>query len=112
MDAERLTAANEATLTLQRYFAGVVEQRRLKPGGDLISALVRAEEAGESLNDDEIISNVLLLFVAGHETTSNMLGNALIALHRQPQQLELLQRDPSLVSRLSANACASTVRCR
>jgi cytochrome P450 len=99
MDAERLAAANEATLTLQRYFAGVVEQRRLKPGGDLISALVRAEEAGESLNDDEIISNVLLLFVAGHETTSNMLGNALIALHRQPQQLELLQRDPSLVSR-------------
>ncbi|WP_213776709.1 cytochrome P450 [Caballeronia sp. dw_276] len=99
MDAERLAAANEATLTLQRYFAGVVEQRRLKPGNDLVSALVRAEEAGESLNDDEIISNVLLLFVAGHETTSNMLGNALIALHRQPGQLALLKRDPSLLTK-------------
>jgi cytochrome P450 len=99
MNTERLAAANEATLNLQRYFAGVVEQRRLKPGNDLVSALVRAEEAGESLSDDEIISNVLLLFVAGHETTSNMLGNALIALHRQPEQLALLQRDPSLVSK-------------
>ncbi|WP_438390032.1 cytochrome P450 [Caballeronia sp. DA-9] len=97
MDAERLAAANEATLTLQHYFAGVVEQRRTKPGDDLVSALVRAEEAGESLSNDEIISNVLLLFVAGHETTSNMLGNALISLHRQPEQLALLQRDPLLV---------------
>jgi cytochrome P450 len=102
LNAERLAAANEATLTLQRYFANVVEQRRLKPGNDLVSALVRAEEAGESLNDDEIISNVLLLFVAGHETTSNMLGNTLIALHRQPEQLALLQRNPSLVSRAVA----------
>jgi cytochrome P450 len=99
LNAERLAAANEATLNLQRYFAGVVEQRRVKPGNDLVSALVRAEEAGESLSDDEIISNVLLLFVAGHETTSNMLGNALIALHRQPEQLALLQRDPSLISK-------------
>ena len=60
---------------------------------DLGSALLHAEEAGESLTDDEIITNVLLLFVAGHETTSNMLGNALIALHRHPEQLARLKRD-------------------
>ena len=97
MDAAHLAAANEATLALGRYFARVVEERRTKPGNDLVSALVRAEEAGESLTNDEIISNVLLLFVAGPETTSNMLGNALIALHRHPEQLALLKGDASLL---------------
>jgi hypothetical protein len=82
-----------ATQTLERYSKGVVEERRMQPGNDLGSALLRAEEAGESLTDDEMISNVLLLFVAGHETTSNMLRNALIALHRHPEQLARLKRD-------------------
>ncbi|CAH2813057.1 MAG: Putative cytochrome P450 hydroxylase [uncultured Caballeronia sp.] len=99
MDAAHLAAANETTLTLERYFAEVVEERRTKPGNDLVSALLRAEEAGESLTDDKIISNVLLLFVAGHETTSNMLGNALVALHRHPGQLALLKGDTSLLSK-------------
>ena len=97
MDAAHLAAANEATQTLERYFKSVVEERRTKPGNDLVSALIRAEEAGESLTEAEIISNVLLLFVAGHETTSNMLGNALIALHRHPGQLALLKDDVSLL---------------
>jgi cytochrome P450 len=97
MDAVNLAAANEATQTLECYFKSVVEERRMKPGNDLVSALLRAEEAGESLTEDEIISNVLLLFVAGHETTSNMLGNALIALHRQPEQLARLKGDTSLL---------------
>lgn len=97
MDAAHLAAANEATQTLQHYFKRVVEERRTKPGNDLVSALLRAEAAGESLSEDEIISNVLLLFVAGHETTSNMLGNALIALHRHPGQLTRLKGDPSLL---------------
>jgi cytochrome P450 len=99
MDAVHLAAANEATQTLECYFKSVVEERRAKPGNDLVSALLRAEEAGESLTEDEIISNVLLLFVAGHETTSNMLGNALIALHRHPAQLALLKDDASLLPR-------------
>jgi cytochrome P450 len=97
IDATRLAEANEATLTLERYFAKVIEMRRTKPGNDLVSALIFAEEAGESLTNDEIISNLLLLFTAGHETTSNMLGNALIALHRHPEQLMRLRRDPSLM---------------
>ncbi len=95
LDAERLAEANAAALTLEQHFAGVVEQRRTKPGTDLISALLTVEEAGESLSEEEIISNVTLLFVAGHETTSNMLGNALVSLYRQPDQLELLRRDLS-----------------
>jgi cytochrome P450 len=104
MDTASLAEANEATLALERYFAGVVEERRMKPGSDLVSALLRAEEAGQSLTEDEIVSNVLLLFIAGHETTSNMLGNALIALHRQPEQLDLLRRDVSLMPK-AVNEC-------
>jgi cytochrome P450 len=69
---------------------------RTKPGNDLVSALILADEAVKSLTDDEIISNLLLLFTAGHETTSNMLGNALIALHRHPEQLMRLRLDASL----------------
>jgi cytochrome P450 len=104
MDAARLAQANEATLTLERFFSGVVDTRRAKPGSDLVSSLIGAEEAGQSLTQDEIVSNVLLLFVAGHETTSNMLGNALIALHRHPKQLDLLRRDRSLMSK-AINEC-------
>ncbi|QIE27390.1 hypothetical protein SBC1_51690 (plasmid) [Caballeronia sp. SBC1] len=84
MHATHLAAANEATLKLERYFKSVVEDRRAKPGNDLVSSLHRAEEAGESLTVDDILSNVLLLFVAGHETTSNTPGNALVALHSAP----------------------------
>jgi cytochrome P450 len=105
VDATRLAQANEATLTLQRYFAKVIEARRTKPGNeDLVSALIRVEEAGESLTDDEIISNLILLFTAGHETTSNMLGNAIVALHRHPEQLMRLRHDPSLMP-AAVNEC-------
>jgi cytochrome P450 len=97
ISSSHLARANEATLTLERYFEKVIETRRTRPGNDLVSALILAEEAGESLTDDEIVSNLLLLFTAGHETTSNMLGNALIALHRHPEQLRRLRRDPSLM---------------
>jgi cytochrome P450 len=98
VDATRLATSNAATLTLERYFLKVIETRRTQPGkDDLVSALIRAEEAGESLTDDEIVSNLILLFAAGHETTSNMLGNALIALYRHPEQLLRLRREPSLM---------------
>jgi cytochrome P450 len=61
--------------------------------------LISVEENGETLSHDEIVSNVILLFLAGHETTSNMIGNMLIALHRNPQQLELLKSDRSRIPR-------------
>ena len=105
MSADALARANQAALELEQYFRAVVAQRRSMPGHDIVSSLIQAEEGGERLSEDEIISNVILLFVAGHETTSNMLGNALIALHRHPAQLERLRSDPSLVSKAVAE-CA------
>jgi cytochrome P450 len=100
-----LAAANLAYETLEGYFTDVVNARREQPGTDLISLLLSAEENGEALRTDEVVANVLLFFVAGHETTSNMIGNTLIALHRHPQQLASLRRDPSLLPKAVAE-CA------
>ncbi|CAB3759880.1 cytochrome P450 [Paraburkholderia humisilvae] len=92
-DAAQLAASNDAYQTLERYFTEVVEARRKQPGTDLISMLITVEEDGETLTQDEIVANVILLYLAGHETTSNMIGNALIALQRHPQQFDALKRD-------------------
>ncbi|MFM0739240.1 cytochrome P450 [Paraburkholderia xenovorans] len=92
---DELSAANSAYETLERYFVEVVDTRRTRLGSDLISMLLSVEENGEALTPDEVVSNVILFFVAGHETTSNMIGNALIALYRHPEQLAALKRDPS-----------------
>ncbi|MCL9847735.1 cytochrome P450 (plasmid) [Ralstonia solanacearum P673] len=95
MSAGELVETSAAYEELAQYFTKVIEARRAQSGADLISMLLRVEEDGHKLTHDEIVSNVILLFMAGHETTSNMIGNALIALHRNPQQLDLLKRDPS-----------------
>ncbi|WP_197339289.1 cytochrome P450 [Ralstonia solanacearum] len=95
MSAGELVETSAAYEELAQYFTKVIEARRAQSGTDLISMLLRVEEDGHKLTHDEIVSNVILLFMAGHETTSNMIGNALIALHRNPQQLDLLRRDPS-----------------
>jgi cytochrome P450 len=79
------------------YLHALFEEKRKHPREDLISALVRAEEAGERLNEDELLGMVFLLLVAGHETTVNLIGNGVLALLRHPEQLEKLRNDPSLV---------------
>ena len=95
ISAADLELASTSYVRLEQYFAEVLDARRQRKGADLISALLGVEENGDLLTQDEIVSNIILLFLAGHETTSNMLGNALIALHRHPQQLALLKSDPS-----------------
>lgn len=102
LDDTSLAAANDAALTLERYFQKTVEQRRAVPGDDIVSSLVRVDDEGATLSDDEIVSNVILLFIAGHETTSNMIGNAFVALFRQSAQLDALKRDPALIPKAIA----------
>ncbi len=97
LDPATLSATNAATEELERFFSKVVDERRAHPGDDLISLLIAAEENGNALNHSEIVSNVILLFFAGHETTSNMLSNALIALYRHPDELDRLKANPSLM---------------
>ncbi|HKH77465.1 MAG TPA: cytochrome P450 [Rubrobacteraceae bacterium] len=86
-----------AALSFVRYLRKLVERRRAEPQDDLITALVRAEEAGDKLNEDEILAMAFLLLVAGHETTVNLIASGTLALLEHPEQAEALKCDPSLV---------------
>lgn len=92
------TAAQAAMSGMQfiNYLNGLIEQRRARPGDDLLTALIAAEEGGEHLNHEELLIMCILLFVAGHETTQNLIGNGMLALVRHPQQMQALRADPAL----------------
>jgi len=92
-----LDQANQAVLATQAYFRSLFAYRRQNPGDDLTSALLAAREENDALTDDEALANIGLLFVAGHETTTNLIGNGLLALHRNPEQLQRLQAEPGLI---------------
>lgn len=80
-----------------RYLRGFFKQRRAESKDDLVSALIRAEEAGDTLSEDELFAMVFLLLVAGHETTVNLIGSGVLALLEHPDQMERLRQDPSLI---------------
>ena len=94
---EQLGRAAGAALSFAAYLVPLFEARRRAPRADLISALVAAEEAGDRLGADELLTTVILLLAAGHETTMNLIGNGLLALLRNPDQLELLRARPDLM---------------
>src|SRR3954468_10345979 len=90
--------ANANNLAAQMYFQQLFELRRKNPGDDLTTQLVQAEQDGSKLSNEELTANIILLFGAGHETTVNLIGNGLLALHRNPDQLALLKARPDLIS--------------
>ncbi len=90
-----LDTANAGHLAAAHYFHALFELRRRKPANDLMTLLVHAEEEGSRLSNEELTSNIILLYVAGHVTTVHLIGNALLALHRNPSQIELLKSNPS-----------------
>jgi cytochrome P450 len=104
LNADQIAMTNTALSNLEAYFRDVVAARRRKPGTDLISTMLSVNDNGDTLSEDEIIWNVIFVFAAGHETTSNMIGNALIALHRHPDQLDKLRAQPELLTR-AVNEC-------
>jgi hypothetical protein len=92
-----IAQANAGNMMAQMYFQQLFELRRREPGDDLTTQLVQAEEDGNKLTNEELTANIILLFGAGHETTVNLIGNGLLALHRTPDQLALLKANPSLM---------------
>jgi cytochrome P450 PksS len=82
---------------LMRYLRKIIKKRRADPREDLVSALARAEEAGDTLSEDELLAMVFLLLVAGHETTVNLIGNGTLTLLEHPDQLEKLRSEPALL---------------
>ncbi len=93
-----IAQGNAGNLMAQMYFQQLFELRRRNPGEDLTTQLVQAEEDGSKLTNEELTGNIILLFGAGHETTVNLIGNGLLALHRNPDQLALLKANPALIT--------------
>ncbi len=85
----------EAGLWLRGYLRDLLRQRRADPGEDLMSGLIAVEEAGDQLTEDEIVATCNLLLVAGHETTVNLIANAVLAMLRHPEHWAALGRDSS-----------------
>jgi cytochrome P450 len=94
---EQLEAAAVAAREIASCFEGLIAQRREHPTDDLLSMLIHVEEAGDQLSHDELISTVILLFGAGFETTTNLIGNGLLALLDHPGELQRLRADRSLL---------------
>jgi pimeloyl-[acyl-carrier protein] synthase len=79
------------------YFRALLPERRRHPRADLLSSLIAVEEQGDRLTEGELLATCVLLFIAGHETTVNLIGNGLLALLRHPEELERLRSEPALI---------------
>lgn len=82
---------------LSQYFRETIAERRREPGNDLVSVLVAAADQGDVLSEEQLVATCAVMLIAGNETTRNLIGNGMLALLRNPDQLERLWEDPSLV---------------
>lgn len=105
-DEEVLRAIAAAEVELNTLMREIIAWKRDNPADDLLTALIAAEHDGDQLTDDELVAQVLLLYVAGHETTVNLIGNGVLALLRNPDQVDLLRARPDL----AANAVEEVLR--
>lgn len=95
-DEERGRATG-AGMQILAYLGDIIAARRKQPRDDLISAMIHAQEESDALSDAELLATSNLLLLAGHETTTNLIGNGTLALLREPDQLERLRGEPALV---------------
>ena len=105
-DPAQAAAAQQASQEFAEYFRELIARRRARPASDLLTELIRAEDEGERLTEEELIATCVLLLVAGHETTVGLISNAILALLRHPDQLAALRADPDL----AAGAVEETLR--
>ena len=87
-----------AVWKFNRYLHSLFNVKRADPGDDLTTALLQAEEAGEQLSEDELLGMIFLLLIAGHETTVNLISGGTLALLQNPDQMQKLRVDPSLIN--------------
>lgn len=94
---EQQSKAMQSLEQIQHYFETIVARLKVRPRDNLLSALLTVDSEGDRLSPAELFANCILLLAAGHETTTNLIGNGMLALLRNPDQLKLLRRDPSLI---------------
>jgi cytochrome P450 len=92
-----LPAAAASCADLSDYLRGEIAERRRSPREDLLTHLLAAHDHEDALSEDELIATCVLILLAGHETTTNLIGNGMLALSRHPEELERLIREPELV---------------
>jgi cytochrome P450 len=97
LGAEALAETGALLAEFVAYLQELFERRSVEPGSDLISALLQVRDGGDALTEQELFSMVVLLIVAGHETTVNLIANAVLALLEHPDRLEALRRDPARI---------------
>ena len=97
MTPVEIRQGNAGQAMVKMYFEQLFDLRRKNPGDDLTTQLLQAEEEGSKLSNEELFANIQLLFGAGHETTVNLIGNGLLALYRNSEQLALLKAKPELI---------------
>jgi len=95
--SEVMTRGQESGDAIREYFRSLIAVRRKSPQPDLLSALIAAEEQGDKLSEPELVATCVLLLIAGHETTVNLIGNGILALLRHPDQLQALADNPALI---------------
>ena len=97
VDMELVKKIVEASDHMFDHVSDLITMKRKEPGDDLLSALIAAEEHGDVLSDNELVEQVVLLYIAGHETTVNLIGNGVLALLRNRDEMRRLQADPALM---------------
>jgi cytochrome P450 len=98
VDPAVASAIGAADSELRTIAAGMIAWKRANPADDLLTALINAEDDGDVLDDEELIAQTLLLYIAGHETTVNLIAGGTLGLLRHPAQLALLRDDPALIT--------------
>jgi cytochrome P450 len=96
-DSDVTQRSGAARQSIGLYFRDLIAERRAHPRADMLSGLIAAEEAGDTLSEDELLATCILLLIAGHETTVNLIGNGVLALLRHPAELRRLRENPGLI---------------
>jgi cytochrome P450 len=99
ISSDQLERSMGAAMSLAAYFTDLIAERRKHLGDDILSDLIRAEEAGDRLSEPELLSQSIGLLIAGFETTIGLIGNGVLAFCRHPQQWQLLRERPELIDR-------------